>query len=195
MLGKEVYDLAILDPTMDQLMDWGASLGAGRPKLALSILAYEYKDRDWDTDDAPDIEMYVAESNNQLAEGGKDLNNTAPHELLETFYFSKYFKKSAPANVFGEATIKTALEQHFIDALLYGLSHSAEYENWYENYLQEHLDNKDTYEKMGLDMEELPSLEQSYVNAEAIIDAYQQELDISFPKPHAKLLHAVQNIR
>ncbi|MDB5182666.1 MAG: hypothetical protein JWO47_450, partial [Candidatus Saccharibacteria bacterium] len=31
ILGKEVYDVMIADVTIDQMVDWAASIGAGSP--------------------------------------------------------------------------------------------------------------------------------------------------------------------
>ena len=41
----EGYATIIADGVIDQMVTWGASLGAGRPSLALQVLAEVYRDR------------------------------------------------------------------------------------------------------------------------------------------------------
>jgi hypothetical protein len=39
LFRRDVLDTTILDSAIDQMVDWAASLGAGRPALALQIVA------------------------------------------------------------------------------------------------------------------------------------------------------------
>ena len=62
MFRGESYDTAIVDAVIDQMIDWAAALGAGRPRLALQVIAEMFRDRDWEGDHAPNIKMIVDES-------------------------------------------------------------------------------------------------------------------------------------
>jgi dGTPase len=39
LLRKEVIDTMILDSAIDQMIDWSAAIGAGRPRLGLQVIA------------------------------------------------------------------------------------------------------------------------------------------------------------
>src|SRR6478736_1164029 len=59
----EGYDTTVVDFAFAQSIDWGAALGARRPRIALQMIAEIFRDRDWEGDDAPNVKAYV--------EGGK----------------------------------------------------------------------------------------------------------------------------
>ena len=88
LFKKEVIDTNILDSTIDQMVDWAAALGAGRPGLALQIIAEMFRDRDWAGSDAPSIEHFISgmRSSNEswAASSGR-----APHDIIEPTKFSK----------------------------------------------------------------------------------------------------------
>lgn len=193
--GKEFYDVFIVDQTVNQMADWAASIGAGMPHLAAQLLAHTFRDVDWNTNKAPDIEGLVNDMSVSLLKEKLDLDQTSPHDLLKPFQFGNHFKGSLPSNAFENVDIREILEQTFIKSLLYGLSHPQNYENWYKNYLVEFEQNKELYKKMDMGVDELPSLKQSYVNAKEIIDLYQKELEIEFPPIPEELRQIIKNIR
>jgi len=195
VLGKEVYEIFIVDQTINQMVDWAASIGSGMPRLAAELLAYNYRDRNWSSDDAPNIKLFADETSKSLHEKRLDLDHAAPHEALEPFQFAKHFKTNLPSNIFENEHTRSVLETAFITALLYGLSNPKHYENWYKNYLKEFENNRETYEKAGLGVSELPSLKESYANAKEIIDLYQAETGISFPPIPEELKQMIKKIR
>jgi hypothetical protein len=181
LLKKEVYDIFIVDRTIESMVDWAASIGAGNPLVALKIIAYVYQDRDWKTDEAPNLPMYVEGMQNSYQERGLDPSITAPSNLNKPFQFENHFKSPLPANAFGNKDTKNILETSFIAGLIYGLSHPKAYESWYEHNLKEHHKNKDIYKDMNLDLDELPDLKENYANSIEIIELYENEMDITFP--------------
>jgi hypothetical protein len=195
LMGKEVVDVTILDVSVDQMVDWAAGIGAGRAKLAVQILASLYNDRDWDSEGAPNIEMFVNGQDEDFARKGLDLETTAPHDLLEPYHFKNTFGGAVPYKTLSEPKTREIIETTFAGALLYGLSHPDEVEAWYENYLEDFNSNRDTYEKVGLGVSELPTLEQYFSNAEDIINLYVQESGLSLPMPNPKLLSAAKKVR
>ena len=194
-MGKEVIDVTVLDATIDQMIDWAAGIGAGKPKLAVMILASLYNDRDWDSDDAPNFEMFVESQNEDFTKRGLDLGTTPPHDLFEVSRFGAHSKKPVPYQVLSDPKLREILETTFAGALLFGLSHSDEFESWYENQLVEFNSNRATYEKAGLEMDDLPTLQDYYSNAEDVINLYVQETGKELPMPKPKLLDMVKRIR
>jgi len=57
----ESYDTFVADAVIAQSVDWGAALGAGRPRLSLQMIAEMFRDR-WDTDDPPNVKMFIEKS-------------------------------------------------------------------------------------------------------------------------------------
>jgi hypothetical protein len=196
--GKMVVDTTILDVSIDQMVDWAAGIGAGRPKLTVQILGSLYNDYDWDGANAPNIEMLVKSLNEEFAKRNIDLDITAPHDILEPYqpyHFKEKFSKPLPYKILREHEIREMIEKAFVVALLYGFNHPVEFKNWYKNYLEESKVKRPTYEKIGMEIDDLPDLEEYLSNAEDIINLYVQESDTSLPTPHPKLLAAARRIR
>ena len=57
MFKGEGYDAVVADAVLAQSIDWGAAIGAGRPRVALQMIAEMFRDRDWEGDDAPDVKI------------------------------------------------------------------------------------------------------------------------------------------
>jgi hypothetical protein len=58
----EGYDTTVVDAAFAQSIDWGAALGAGRPRIALQMIAEMFRDRDWECDNRPDVKSFVSRS-------------------------------------------------------------------------------------------------------------------------------------
>ena len=76
------YNAMMVDVALAQSMEWGAALGAGRPRLALEMLAEMFSDRDCEGDNAPNVKMFV--------EGATERWSTAasPQEAIKPPEFS-----------------------------------------------------------------------------------------------------------
>src|SRR5689334_6584825 len=88
VFNKAVLDTAILDATIDQMIDWAASLGAGRPMLALQAIAEMFRDRDWKGDSAPSIQRFieVAKAEN---ESWRVTDAILPRDVVKPTRFAK----------------------------------------------------------------------------------------------------------
>lgn len=195
LFGKETYDGFIFDQTVQQMADWAAAIGAGHPKLATELLAYIYGESAWGTNDEPNIEMFARGTDEEAEAKNLDLGSTAPHDIVNPVQFSKHFPKGLPSTAFDNQTVREVLETTFMASLIYGLSHPKQFEAWYHSNLENFDKNRDTYNKIGLEIEELPSLAQNYINAKDIIDQYRVEMNVTFPKVHPSLLATVKRIR
>jgi hypothetical protein len=91
-MGKEAVDAMILDATVDQMVDWAAGIGAGKPDLAVKILATMFNDRYMNSADDPDIEHYIQLQNEQIVSRELKPDETAPHELLRPYHFRVHLK-------------------------------------------------------------------------------------------------------
>ena len=194
LMGKPVYDTMLVNMTLKQMVDWAAGIGAGNPKLATQILAELYSDRDWDADDAPNLQMFVDDLINGLIEKGINPVAVPPNEFLDTLQFGDKFK-SLPANCFSDREIRAAIEQSFVNGILYGLSCPKMFEAWYELHLEDFNNNRELYERMELGVDRLPSLEEFYRDGKDIIDLYMQEMGKSFSEVPSGLTTAVKQIR
>lgn len=195
VLGKEVVDVTILDVSIDQMVDWAAAIGAGRPKLAVQVLASLYNDRGWDTDHPPDVEMFVGMQDEEFKNKRLNLNSTSPHDLLAPYHFAKNSAKTVPFKQLSDPKIEEILETTFMAALLYGFNHPVEFKNWYKYNLDEFESEKPKYEMIGSPVQDLPSLDELFSNAEDIINLYYQECGATLPLPHPKLLAVAKKIR
>lgn len=79
LFGGPAYDTFIVDEVIDQMLGWGASLAAGRPKLSLKMTAEMFRDKDWDGDNPPDVKMVVDGSR----EGWDKVPEGGPSEVIK----------------------------------------------------------------------------------------------------------------
>ena len=111
----EGYDTEIADAAVAQSIDWGATLGAGRPRLALQMIAEMFRDRDWDGDDAPDVKAFVeADTSGPWATGA------SPQEAVPPLELAKHWGKSITLEQFRDQRA-VPMEQPLLGALLWGL--------------------------------------------------------------------------
>ena len=177
VLKKEVVDTFIFDKTVESMIDWAAALGAGHPKLSLQIIGYMFSDKDWDSADRPEIKHFIDEIKPEIVVEGQSADEYAPHSIMRPVSFAKHYGKSMPASALQNKDLPSILERYFLQGLLYGLGYEEEYEKWYETSLKEHEANYETYKKVGLGEDRLPSLSENYENSAAIIEAYESEVN------------------
>jgi hypothetical protein len=180
----EGYDMMVADAVFDQSIDWGAALGAGRPGIAVQMIAHMVRGRDWDSDDAPNVKMVVE----GLSEGTW-AGATSPQEAVQRVQFSDHMA-TMTYEQFNRRETKMAVEQPFLEALLWGLSNPDQYEAWYRAHLAEYEQKLPTYQAGGLDVGPLPSLEENYENSEQIVRDYERDLDELPPIPERLLADA-----
>ena len=116
------------------MIDWAAALGAGRPRLALQVIAEMFRGRDWGDADAPQIKTYV----DSVQDMWNSSANVAPRYVVQPVRLAKSFGKSISLKDFKDARLSVALEQQLLWALLWGLSNPDRFAAWYESTAQHH---------------------------------------------------------
>jgi hypothetical protein len=180
----EGFDTFIVDATIDQMVDWAAALGAGRPRLALQVIGEMFRDRDWTGDDAPHIKTFIdgVQWNNSA--------NLAPHEVVQPFRVAS-LGKSMSLKDFKDARIRGALEQQLLEALLWGLSNPDRFTTWYVFNAQHQESSLPFMRKAGLVVDALPTLPQFFQDSEQILRDYEREVSVLPPIPPRLMADAV----
>lgn len=178
---KEVINTMLFDNIVDQMINWGASLGAGRPKIALHVIAFMLKDKDWSGPDAPKVKWFIDEMEAEFQRRGLSLAESAPSALVNPAHMSKHFGSTLPVKVLDDSQIVEHLEQNFLSGLLYGLSHRREYEAWYQKELRDFDAELPTMQRAGLDIGRMPSLAENYEDSEQIVRNYAHDAQIKLP--------------
>lgn len=192
---SQYIDSTIFDSTIDQMVDWGAALGAGKPKLALQIVAYMFKDADWDGSDPPKVKDLCLELNERYRAEGIDLDKTAPHDIIGPVRIAETFGPTIKAEALLDKRLQGRLEQDFLGGLLYGLSNPKSFEAWHAYHLAEFEKNKDLYQQADIGVDRLPTLSETYRDSEEIIQNYEQEMEITLPPIPDKLLADAKALR
>ena len=185
ILGGKTYDTALVDIVIDQMVDWGAALGAGRPRLALQILAEIYRDRNWESADAPNVKEFI----NSIQ--GTWSSALSPREAVQPIRFVKFFGRSMRPDDFKDARVRMALEQQLLEAALWGLANPDRFETWYKSRLTHHESMCPTYRRMGLDVEQLPTLPEFFEFSEQILRDYERDVG-PLPSIPSKLIADAQ---
>jgi hypothetical protein len=169
ILSKAVYDTLIVDSVIDQMLVWGTSLGAGRTKLSLKILAEIHKDKDWDGDDAPTIINVIKSSR----ENWDKLPEGSPSEVIQPTRLTRHFGKSMPSKYIEDKTVMSALEQFFQESVILGLGNPDHFKIWYNNDSARRKSSLQDYKRSGLDVEAPPPLDEWFDKCESIIKDYE----------------------
>jgi hypothetical protein len=188
LFGKEVIDTTIFDSTVNQMIDWAAALGAGKPKLSLQIISYMFKDKDWDGTDRPKIKQFIEGMNQKHKKRRLNLEETAPHDIVQPAKMANYFGATVEAKSLQDQRIVTKLETEFLSGLLYGLGNPSSFESWYKNHMEDMHNKMPIMKKAGLDIDEPLSLDENYANSEQIIRDYEKSMEITLPSIPENLL-------
>ena len=183
LLRAEVFDTLIADQAVEQMIDWAAALGAGRPRSALEALGEMFRDRDWTKEGAPNIAMFIAEAQKSWRQ-----DTSVPHEIIKpAFQLAKTFGKSISVKDFMDKRLSMAFEQHVLEALLWGLSNPRRFEQWYTASANKMLADLRKMQAAGLAVEEMPSFAEFLQQSEEILRAYETTVGGFAPVP-SKLL-------
>ena len=165
------YDALIVDAAYAQSIDWGAGLGAGRPKLALSMIAEMFRDRDWEGDHAPNVKM-VVESLREAPSAAA----ASPQEAVEPPQLAKRMS-TISVEQFTDVRTGTLMDQILLEALLWGLDNPDRFEAWYSSEVASYASKLPLYRKGGLEVDdELRSLPQLYEDSEQIVRDYERDI-------------------
>lgn len=170
ILGGEAYDTLIADSAIDQMVDWGAAIGAGRPRLALQMIAEMFRNRDWGSTDAPDVKVFIESVQ------GTWSTALSPREAVQPIRLAKHFGRSIGTKGFQDSRIRAALEQHLLEALLWGLSNPNRFEVWYASTAAHRESMLPEMRRAGLNAEQLPTLPQFLEDSAQILRDYEREI-------------------
>ena len=168
ILKGESYDTVVADAAIAQSVDWGAALGAGRPRLSLQMIAEMFRDRDWDSDDGPDVKMVIERTRGSrhlvcrcLSAGCGSTGATAetsPNRLKP--------------QQFQDARLQERLlEQDLLQAIALGLSNPDRFEPGTAPPLTHQKSMIPTMREAGLDVGLPPLLPEFIVNCEQVVRA------------------------
>lgn len=168
----EAYDTTIADAAIDQMVDWAASLGAGRPALALQIIAEMFRDRNWDSDNAPQIDTFISGTR----ESWNNAPNSAPQEIVRPIRLASAFGAVISLKDFQDARMRVALEQNVLEAVLWGLANPDRFTMWYADAAQRHESSLGLMQSSGLAVDKLPALDEFFDQSEEIVRNYERDV-------------------
>jgi hypothetical protein len=143
------------------------------------MIAHMFRDRDWESDDAPNVKMFV-EHENQDAWSAAD----SPGDAVQPVQYAKHFGKSMPLEQFQDQRTRAALEQYVVGALLWGLSNPDRFAAWYAS--ERENPRLARAREAGLDVG-LPPLPDFLAYSEQIVRDYERDID-PLPSIPARLL-------
>lgn len=176
--SEAVINSLILDSAVDQMIDWSASIGACRPNLALQIIATMFRENDWNSEDSFNILRVVSDSKKLWDERG----NNNPREIVKPIRFSKT-KNVISSKDFKNKDTQFLLEQYFFEGLIWGLANSGSFKVYYETNEKEQKEKLPLYEKAGLEVDSIPTLDQILKEGEEILRGYEREVRPLSPTP------------
>lgn len=177
--SEAVVNSLMLDSAVDQMIDWAASIGACRPKLALQVVATMLRDTDWESKDAMNLGDEVSNMKKQWAERGSSDN---PREVVKPVKFSKHGDVITMKQL-KDKEIQHALEVYFYESLIWGLINSDSFKTYYSTNEKRQKDQLPEYEKAGLGVDYIPSLNQILKEGEEILKGYEKEVRPLSPIP------------
>src|SRR3989344_9237142 len=170
--SEAVVDSLILDSTIDQMIDWSASIGACRPNVALQIIASMFRDMDWDGKEALDIGAEAENLKKQWVERG---NGSNPREAVKPVKFSKTSKVISMKQL-KHKDIQHALEVYCYESLMWGLVNSDNFKSYYSANEKRQRGQLPEYQKAGLAVDSIPTLDQILNDGGEIIRGYEKEV-------------------
>ena len=170
--SEAVINSLVFDSAVDQMIDWSASIGACRPNLALQIIATMFRDTDWESKEALDINAEVNNLKKQWIERG---GNNNPREEVKPVKISKT-RDLISMRQLKHKDFQLALEVYFYESLIWGLVNSNSFKVYFEMKEKRQKDQLPTYEKAGLEIDSIPTLDQILKEGEDIIKGYEKEV-------------------
>lgn len=185
LLNKAVLDTAILDAAIFQMIDWAACLGAERPMLALQAIAEIYRERDWNSDDVPEISKLIngLKAKDEL---WRATSGVVPRDVVRPTRFADA-GPTLDAKALTDARARSALEKWFLLGLLWGFSNPEAFRSWYKLYASDLMDGLPAMRQAGLMVDVPADLPQLLAESEAILRRYERDIG-PLPDIPAKLL-------
>lgn len=173
------YDTVFVDLAIGQAMDWGAGLGAGHPRLSLQMIAEMYRDRDWESDEAPNLKLYL----DDMAKDDSWSAASSPMDAAQPVQLAEHFGRSMKLEYFQHKKTRALIEPHFLHALLWGLSNPDRFDAWYRSKHARQESRLPEMLEAGLDVEHLPSLPEFLEYCEQIVRDYERDIGPLPPIP------------
>ncbi len=179
------YDATMVDLAFAQSIDWGASLGAGRPEIALQMIAHMFRDRDWEGAEAPNVRVFVEGRREDEAQWGPWQSAEAPQEAVPSKVQFAPGMSVLTHEQFLE--LKQPTEPYLFNALLWGLDNPDRFGSWYATQAADRESRLPQMRKAGLEIADPPPLAEFFESSEQIVHRYERDLD-PLPSPPAGLL-------
>lgn len=170
--SEAVVNSLILDSAVEQMIDWAASIGACRPKLALQIIATMLRDTDWESKDAMNLDAEVSNMKKQWAERG---NSDNPREVVKPVKFSKHSEVMTMKQL-KDKEISHAFEVYCYESLIWGLVNPDNFKTYYSANEEKQREKMPEYKKAGLAVDYIPTLDQILKEGEEILKGYEKEV-------------------
>lgn len=176
--SEAVIDSLVLDSAIDQLIDWSASMGACRPKLAMQIIATMFRENDWSSKDSFNILKVIPDLEKNWVERG----NASPRDIVKPMKFSKINSVTSSKDLKDKDT-QFLLEQYVFESLIWGLVNPDSFKSYYETNSNRQTERLPQYEKAGLDIDSIPNLTQFLQSGEEVLRNYEKEIRPLLPIP------------
>jgi hypothetical protein len=178
------YDALIAENAYAQSIDWGAALGAGRPRIGVQMIAEMLRDKDWEGDDAPDVKVFVEGSEEVWAK------SASPQAVVQSPPIWKG-RSTISVEEFTDRRLLPMMDQPLLWALIWGLSNPDRFEAWYSSEIANYASNLPLARKAGLEVDdELRSLPHFYEDSEHIVRDYERDVGPLPPIPPRLLADA-----
>jgi len=174
-----VVNSLILDSAVEQMIDWAASIGACRPKLALQIIATMLRDTDWESKDAMNLSAEVSNMKKQWADRG---NSDNPREVVKPVKFSKHSEVMTMKQL-KDKEISHAFEVYCYESLIWGLVNPNNFKTYFSANEERQREKMPEYKKAGLAVDYIPTLDQILKEGEEILKGYEKEIRELSPIP------------
>jgi hypothetical protein len=171
LLRREFHDPTLVDMATKQMIHWAASLGAGRPDIALQMIAAMFSDKDWNGQDAPQIHLVIHGSRKHW-----DANPEAdPCDIVDPVPFAKHYTRMT-SDQLKQGDTHRALEQYVLESCIWGLANRDRFVTWYTNHANKHSSKMPVYERAGLGVEALPEVDTFINQSVQIVRDYEQKV-------------------
>ena len=171
LLRRETYDATLVDMATKEMIHWAAALGAGRPAIALQMIAEMFSDRTWDGDDAPQISVVIHGSR----EHWDARPDADPCEIIEPVPLAKHYARITPQQL-QQADIRRYLEQYVLESCIWGLANRDRFAKWYANHAKQFTSKMPLCQLAGLAVETPPELSAFFDQSEQIVRDYEQKV-------------------
>jgi len=175
LFKKSVIDSMVFDGVIDQMINWAAALGAGRPKLALQMIAEMFRNRDWSGDDAPSIIEFIEAARQQL-DSWDSGQPVAPQDVVTRPKFTQ-LGKTIGAEKLIDPQMRIALEQFCLEGILWGLANPQSFADWYDRYFQD-IDGQIAFaRRAGVNLDDPKPLSEMFEDSETILRNYERDIE------------------